>query len=97
MTLSWALLFKLMPAQHRGAISGIATTTKGWGLLIGPLVAGIAIDLFSPYLEGTDGYQVLWPVCALPVLAAIPIVASLVRVEEGGGPAPTEPEPEPLG
>ena len=81
MTLSWALLFKLMPAQHRGAISGIATTTKGWGLLIGPLVAGIAIDLFSPYLKSTDGYQMLWPVCALPVLAAIPIVAGLVRVE----------------
>jgi MFS family permease len=81
MTLSWALLFKLMPAQHRGAISGIATTTKGWGLLLGPLAAGIAIDLFSPYLKQTDGYQVLWPVCALPVLLAIPIVANLVRVE----------------
>jgi hypothetical protein len=33
MTLAWGLLFKLMPAQHRGAISGLATTTKGWGLL----------------------------------------------------------------
>jgi MFS family permease len=97
MTLSWALLFKLMPAQHRGAISGIATTTKGWGLLIGPLVAGIAIDLFSPYLKSTDGYQILWPVCALPVLAAIPIVAGLVRIEAGAGDAPSEPEPEPLG
>lgn len=93
MTLSWALLFKLMPAQHRGAISGIATTTKGWGLLIGPLVAGIAIDQFSPYLKGTDGYQVLWPVCAIPVLAAIPIVANLVRIETGSSRA--EPEPEP--
>ncbi len=31
MTLSWALLFKLMPPQHRGAISGLATTTKGVG------------------------------------------------------------------
>jgi MFS family permease len=100
MTLSWALLFKLMPAQHRGAISGIATTTKGWGLLIGPLVAGIAIDFFSPYLKSTDGYQVLWPVCALPVLAAIPIVASLVRIESGdraGSGSGGEPEPEPLG
>lgn len=96
MTLSWALLFKLMPAQHRGAISGIATTTKGWGLLIGPVVAGVAIDLFSPYLKGTDGYQVLWPVCAIPVLAAIPIVGNLVRIESGaaarGEPGPPEPE-----
>ncbi|HSR24844.1 MAG TPA: MFS transporter [Candidatus Eisenbacteria bacterium] len=91
MTLSWALLFKLMPAEHRGAISGIATTTKGWGLLIGPLVAGVLIDLLSPYLDATDGYQVLWSVCAIPVLAAIPIVASLLRVEEPGA----KPEPQP--
>ena len=35
MTLAWALLFKLMPPQHRGAIAGLATTTKGIGLLIG--------------------------------------------------------------
>jgi MFS family permease len=93
MTLSWALLFKLMPAQHRGAISGIATTTKGWGLLFGPLVAGIAIDQFGPYLSKTDGYQALWPVCALPVLAAIPIVANLVRIESRSQSQDLEPEP----
>jgi MFS family permease len=94
MTLSWALLFKLMPAQHRGAISGIATTTKGWGLLFGPVVAGIAIDQFSPYLKGTDGYQALWPVCALPVLLALPIVANLVRIESSGRALEQPPELE---
>ena len=87
MTLSWALLFKLMPPEQRGAISGIATTTKGWGLLIGPLVAGVMIDVFSDYLKKTHGYQVLWPVCAVPVLLAIPIVASLLRAEEPSGKA----------
>lgn len=84
MTLSWGLLFKLMPAQHRGAIAGLATTTKGLGLLLGPLVAGGLIDVLSPYLESTDGYQVLWPICALPVIAAIPVVASLLKVEPSG-------------
>ena len=29
MTLSWGLLFKLMPAADRGAIAGLATTTQG--------------------------------------------------------------------
>jgi MFS family permease len=91
MTLSWALLFKLMPAQHRGAISGLATTTKGLGLLIGPLVAGIMIDVMKPYLSKTDGYGMLWPVCALPVLAAIPLVASLIPHESASGSA--EPQP----
>jgi MFS family permease len=91
MTLSWALLFKLMPPQHRGAISGLATTTKGIGLLIGPLVAGVMIDVLSPYFQQTDGYEVLWLVCAVPVLAAIPLVASLIRLEEPSGTA--EPQP----
>ena len=44
MTLAWGLLFKLMPPHERGAIAGLATTTKGLGLIIGPLVAGAAID-----------------------------------------------------
>jgi MFS family permease len=93
MTLSWALLFKLMPPQHRGAISGLATTTKGLGLLVGPLVAGVMIDALSPYLEQTDGYEALWPVCAVPVLAAIPLVASLIRQEERMTRGTVEPQP----
>jgi len=91
MTLAWALLFKLMPAQHRGAIAGLATTTKGIGLLIGPLVAGVMIDAMSPYLKKTQGYEVLWPVCAIPVLAAIPLVASLMKREAASG--RVEPQP----
>jgi MFS family permease len=92
MTLAWALLFKLMPAQHRGTIAGLATTTKGLGLLAGPLVAGVMIDVMSPYLGKTNGYAVLWPVCALPVLAAIPLVGSLIRAEE---PTSGRAEPQP--
>jgi MFS family permease len=81
-----------MPAQHRGAIAGLATTTKGLGLLIGPLVAGIMIDVTKPYLSSTDGYAALWPVCAVPVLAAIPLVASLIPYESGAS-GSAEPQP----
>ena len=83
MTLAWGLLFKLMPDDERGAISGLATMTKGVALLIGPLAAGGAIDLFSGVLKTTDGYQVLWPVCALPILAAMPLTWRLRRSEHG--------------
>jgi MFS family permease len=89
MTLAWGLLFKLMPEQHRGAVSGLATTTKGLGLLLGAPVAGAAIDLARPYLHATDGYQVLWPVCGIPILAAIPIVYRLMRIEQSGRPQPS--------
>jgi MFS family permease len=88
MTLSWGLLFKLMPPQHRGAIAGVATTTKGIGLLAGPITAGVAIDVLAPHLEATDGYQVLWPICGIPILAAIPLVRSLARDEPVGRPPP---------
>lgn len=82
MTLSWAILFQLMPPEQRGAISGIATTTKGWALIFGPLAAGLLIDIFEPYLEATNGYQILWPFSALLVLASIPIVARVWREAE---------------
>ncbi len=82
MTLAWGLLYKIVPVQHRGAVSGLATTTKGIGLLVGAPVAGLAIDLARPYLDATDGYQVLWPICGLPILAAIPLLVRLITVED---------------
>ncbi|HSB39637.1 MAG TPA: hypothetical protein VLD13_11155, partial [Gaiellaceae bacterium] len=81
MTLAWGLLYKIVPVEHRGAAAGLATTTKGIGLLIGAPVAGLAIDLARPYLETTSGYQVLWPICALPILAAIPLLVRLMEIE----------------
>jgi MFS family permease len=84
MTLAWGLLFKLMPPKHRGAVSGLATTTKGLGLLLGAPLAGVAVDLSRGWLSGTHGYQILWPVCALPVLAAIPLLVRLMAAEPRG-------------
>jgi MFS family permease len=81
MTLAWGLLYKLVAQEHRGAVSGLATTTKGIGLLVGAPVAGLAIDLARPYFQATDGYQILWPICGLPILAAIPLLPRLIDVE----------------
>ena len=82
MTLAWGLLFKLMPPDDRGAIAGLATTTKGIGLIFGTLLAGILIDVLRPYLPATDGYQVLWPILAVPILLAVPLVVSLIGPEQ---------------
>jgi MFS family permease len=81
MTLAWGLLFKLTPAEHRGTVSGLATTTKGFGLIIGPIAAGAAMDIFGRYFRSTDGYQLLWPILGLPILAVIPLVRHMARVE----------------
>jgi MFS family permease len=81
MTLAWGLLYKIVPEEHRGAVSGLATTTKGIGILVGAPIAGLAIDLARPYFQATDGYQVLWPICGLPILLAIPLLVRLMEVE----------------
>ncbi|HYY34013.1 MAG TPA: MFS transporter [Gaiellaceae bacterium] len=84
MTLAWGLLFKVIPARDRGTISGLAVTTRGLGLLIGPLGAGAAIDITSPSLSATDGYAAMWPAVAIPVLAVIPLVKLLAEAEVKG-------------
>ena len=43
--------------------------------------AGAAIDIFHSYFRSTDGYAVIWPVVAIPVLAVIPLVALLAEAE----------------
>jgi MFS family permease len=81
MTLAWGLLFKLTPTGDRGAVAGLATWTKGAGLLIGPLVAGGAIDILAPYLKATQGYQIVWPIAGVPVLLTLPFLVRLIAAE----------------
>ena len=95
MTLAWGLLFKLMPPADRGAISGLATTTKGIGLLIGPAARRRgdrpALRLTS---RTPSGYQALWPILGVPVLLAIPLVWRLSAAERDvGAGEPESPEP----
>ena len=40
-----------------------------------------AIDIFHDYFRSTDGYAVIWPVVAIPILAVIPLVALLAEAE----------------
>src|SRR5580765_8594453 len=88
MTLAWGLLFKLTPSEHRGAVSGLATTTKGFGLIIGPIAAGAAMDIFGRYFTSTNGYQLLWPILGIPILAVIPLVRHMAVHEEGASGTP---------
>jgi MFS family permease len=81
MTLAWGLLFKVTPPEHRGTVAGLATTTKGLGLIIGPIAAGGAMDIFGRYFQSTNGYQLLWPILAVPIIAVIPLVRHMALVE----------------
>jgi MFS family permease len=79
MTLAWGLLFKVMPANDRGAVAGLGIMTKGIGLLGGPIGVGALIDIFGGTLESTDGYAAMWPAVGIPVLLATPLVWLLGR------------------
>jgi MFS-type transporter involved in bile tolerance (Atg22 family) len=81
MTLAWGLLFKIMPRRDRGAITGLATMTKGLGLIVGPLGVGAVIDNLKPLFRSTNGYAAMWPAVAIPVLAVIPLVTLLADEE----------------
>ena len=39
------------------------------------------MDIFGRYFESTDGYQLLWPVLAVPILAVIPLVRHMAQLE----------------
>jgi MFS family permease len=80
-TLAWGLLFKLMPGHDQGAVSALAVMTRGLGLLVGPPLAGLAVDVLDPLFAQTNGYGAVWPTVALPVLAVIPLVVTLRRAE----------------
>jgi hypothetical protein len=46
------------------------------------------VDIASRWLGSTDGYQILWPVLALPILGVIPLVVTLRSAEhQADGPA----------
>jgi Na+/melibiose symporter-like transporter len=77
MTLAWSLLYEVMPEDERGSSAGLADATKGVGLLLGPALTGLAIDLAHGWLSATDGYAIMWPVLAVPILASLPVVRSL--------------------
>jgi MFS family permease len=79
MTLAWALLFEVAGDEDHASIAGLATTTKGLGLVLGPVLVGLAIDQARPWLDATDGYQILWPTVGVPILLSLPLVARLVR------------------
>jgi len=49
------------------------------------IAAGITIDLVAPHLPSTDGYQVLWPILGIQILAVIPLVRHMMYRERVNG------------
>jgi MFS family permease len=77
MGLPYALLMPLMPRGEHGALTGIYSVSRGIGTTLGPLLAGLAIQLLRPLYATTGGYGAMWIVIAGAILLSIPVVGLL--------------------
>ena len=80
MTLPYALLMGLLPEEDHGAGAAVYATSRGLGLLVGPVLAGVAIHLAEPVFEDTNGYAALFGVVAVVVLATLPLLRQIRRL-----------------
>jgi MFS family permease len=81
MTLPYAMLIPLMPKREHGALTGFYSLSRGIGVMLGPLLAGVAVSLLKGPLSSTHGYAAMWLVCSAAILASIPLVG---HVREDG-------------
>lgn len=82
MTLPYAVLLGLLPSEnHHGAGAALFGFSRGVGILIGPLLTGIAIellrgvDLFT--FDETAGYSAMFPVAGALLLASTPFLLKI--------------------
>jgi len=68
MTLPYAILQPLMPEDRHGALTGFYSVSRGIGAALGPLLAGVAIQVLADPFSSTEGYAAMWLVCGATVL-----------------------------
>jgi Na+/melibiose symporter-like transporter len=84
MTLPYALLMDLLPpTRAHGAGASVLELSRGIGIIIGPCLAGIGIELTQSTpvlsLRATHGYAVIFAVSAVLLLAGIPFLTKTTR------------------
>ncbi len=75
MTLPYALLMPMMPPEQHGSVTGLYSVSRGVGIMLGPLLAGIAVQLASGPLSSTHGYAAMWPVASVAILASLSLLS----------------------
>jgi Na+/melibiose symporter-like transporter len=78
MTLAYAVLMPLMPEDEHGALTGYYSMSRGVGIVLGPILAGVAIELSKNSLfTSTKGFQAMWIVCAAAAFLSLPFLRAL--------------------
>ncbi len=81
MTLAYAVLMPLMPDGEHGLMTGFYSTSRGIGIVLGPVLAGglIAITGTGAF-RSTHGFQAMWIVCTAAAFGSIPLVRRMRRL-----------------
>lgn len=83
MTLAYAVLMPLMPEDEHGALTGFYSVSRGLGIVTGPIVAGVLIELTkSGPFGSTHGFQAMWIVCAAAAFGSLPFLRTLRRADD---------------
>ena len=81
MALPYAMLIPMMPRARHGLLTGVYSMSRGVGIVIGPLLAGAAVQaqdaLGAPL--GTVNYSALWLVAGVLLLASVPLLGEMRR------------------
>lgn len=77
MTLPYAILMPIMPEDSHGMMTGFYSLSRGFGVMLGPLLAGLAVQLLGGEFSSTHGYAAVWIVVAAAILLSIPVLARL--------------------
>jgi MFS-type transporter involved in bile tolerance (Atg22 family) len=87
MSLPYSLLMPLMPEGEHGALTGLYSISRGLGVMAGPLLAGIAIEVLGPLFSSTQGYAATWLVAGgAALLSLLPLHRLRASSTDGGGP-----------
>jgi Na+/melibiose symporter-like transporter len=72
MTLPYGLLMGMLPEDDHGAGAGAFEASRGVGVVLGPILAGVAVQVL-PGFESTDGYGAMFAVAAAMLFVSIPL------------------------
>ncbi|WP_217914643.1 MFS transporter [Miltoncostaea marina] len=79
MALPYAMLIPMMPRAGHGLLTGVYSMSRGVGIVVGPLLAGAAIEaqraLGAPL--GTVAYSALWLVAGALLLVSVPLLSGV--------------------
>lgn len=73
MTLPYSLLMNLLPDADHGAGAGAFEASRGLGVVLGPILAGVAVETMKPIFSSTEGYAAMFLVASVAVLISVPL------------------------